>query len=139
MSASETVEAVALAPECTLSAVASAAYVIEKPAATPDISPVAGVYTVAQTVTLKDATTGAIIYYTTNGATPTTGSTEYTTPIKVSSSETIKAIAKGPATLASAVATALFTIEKPAATPAISPRSGTYAAAQSVKITHPKK
>lgn len=135
VSASETVEAVALAPECTLSAVASAAYVIEKPAATPDISPAAGVYTVAQTVTLKDATTGAIIYYTTNGATPTTGSTEYTTPIKVSSSETIKAIGKGPATLASAVATALFTIEKPAARPAISPRSGTYAAAQSVKIT----
>jgi hypothetical protein len=93
------------------------------------------VYAVAQTVTLKDATAGAMIYFTTNGANPTTSSAKYAVPITVSSTETIKAIAKGPTTLASAVATAVFTIEKPAATPGFSPTGGTYTSARPVKIT----
>jgi hypothetical protein len=51
-------------------------------AATPTFSLAAGTYTSAQTVALSDATTGATIYYTTNGAGPTTSSTEYLSPIR---------------------------------------------------------
>ena len=65
----------------------------ESAAAAPTFSPAAGSYGTAQSVTLTDATTGAAIYYTTDGSTPTASSTKYTAPISVSASETIKAIA----------------------------------------------
>ena len=54
------------------SAVGSAVYTITPPAATPTFSPAAGTYSSAQKVTISDGTTGATIYYTTNGTTPTT-------------------------------------------------------------------
>ncbi|MGO8734754.1 MAG: chitobiase/beta-hexosaminidase C-terminal domain-containing protein [Terriglobia bacterium] len=80
------------------------------PAATPTFSVPAGTYTSAQTVTISDTTTGATIYYTTNGTTPTTSSTPYTSLIKVSSTETIEAIARASGYGNSAVATATYTI-----------------------------
>ena len=59
----------------------------------PIFSPVAGTYTSAQTVTLSCATTGATIYYTTDGTEPTNASTEYTTALTISTTTTIKAVA----------------------------------------------
>jgi hypothetical protein len=53
-------------------------------AATPTFSPAAGTYSTAQTVKITDTTTGATIYYTVNGTTPTTSSTKYTAAITVS-------------------------------------------------------
>ena len=135
VAASESIKAIAIATGSTTSAVASAAYVIEKPAATPVFSPAAGTYTTAQSVKITSATVGATIYYTTNGATPTTASTKYTTAIPVAASETIKAIAIATGSTTSAVASAAYVIEKPAATPVFSLSAGTYATAQSVKIT----
>ena len=95
VSSTETLEAIAVATGNINSAVASAAYTITSPTpvATPTFSPAAGTYTSAQSVTISDATSGATIYYTTNGTTPTTSSTEYTGPITVSSTETLEAIA----------------------------------------------
>jgi hypothetical protein len=130
VSATETIKAIAVATGYTNSAVASATYTIQKPAATPAFSPVAGTYTAAQSVTLKDATSGAVIYYTTNGSTPTTSSTKYTGAIAVSATETIKAIAVATGYTNSAVASATYTIKKAAATPVISPAAGNYTAAQ---------
>jgi hypothetical protein len=52
---------------------------------------------IARTATLACSTSGAIIYYTTDGATPTTSSAKYVSPIIVagaSVSKTIKAIAE---------------------------------------------
>ncbi len=135
VSATETIKAIAAATGHTNSAVASAAYVIETPTATPVISPSAGTYTSARTITITDASLGATIYYTTNGTTPTVASTKYTAAIAVTSTETIKAMAVASGHAASAVATAAYVIETPAATPAFSVAAGTYATAQSVKIT----
>jgi len=45
--------------------------------ATPALTPPQGTYSAVQSVSIKDTTSGAVIYYTTNGDTPTTGSTKY--------------------------------------------------------------
>jgi glucosylceramidase len=109
----------------------------EQQAATPTFSPVAGTYTSAQTVTLSDTTTGASIYYTTNGTTPTETSTLYSAPIAVSSTTTINAIAAAPpGYLNSAVATGTYTINLPAAaSPTFSPAPGAYTSAQTVTLS----
>jgi len=89
-------------------------------------SPPAGTYSSAQTVTISDTTAGATIFFTTDGSTPTTSSTMFTTPIVVGSTTTLKAIAAAPGFANSAVATAVYTIAPPAATPTFSVPSGTY-------------
>ncbi len=106
--------------------------------ATPAIAPAGGTFTSAQSVTITDATAGASIYYTTDGTTPSSGSTKYTSAISVASSETIKAIATAVGENNSTVASETFTINittPTAATPVISPAGGTFTAAQSVTIT----
>jgi len=109
----------------------------KKQAATPAFSPAAGTFTTTQSVTITDATPGAAIYYTTDGSTPTTSSTQYTTPITVTTTETIEAIAADLYHSQSTVATATYTYTPPvpAATPAFSPAAGTYTSTQSVTIT----
>lgn len=106
-------------------------------AATPGFSPTPGTFTAAQSVSLTDSTTGASIYYTTDGSAPTTGSTLYSsaTPISVPATTTIKAIAVASGYNNSDVASGTYTINLPAAaTPAFSPQPGTYSTAQSVTL-----
>jgi Chitobiase/beta-hexosaminidase C-terminal domain len=80
--------------------------------ATPTFSVAAGTYTAVQSVTISDATSGATIYYTTNGNTPTVSSPVYTgTAIPVNVTTTIKAFAVGaPGFSSSPVATATYTL-----------------------------
>jgi hypothetical protein len=80
-------------------------------AATPAFKPAAGTYPSAQSVTITDATADATIYYTTNGNTPTTSSKKYAGTIKVSATETIKAIAVATGYSQSAIQTATYTIK----------------------------
>jgi hypothetical protein len=92
--------------------VASAAYVIQAgTTATPTFSPAAGTYTSAQSVAISDSTPGAVIYYTTNGTTPTTASPVYSTAIAVSASTTLEALAIAPGLTQSAVASAAYVIQ----------------------------
>jgi glucosylceramidase len=67
-------------------------------------------------VRLSDTTTGASIYYTTDGSTPTTASTLYaaSAPIAVSSTTTIKAIAVATGYSTSTVATGTYSLLGPA-------------------------
>ena len=110
VSVTETLKAIAAETGFTTSNVATAAYTIQSQAATPTFSPAAGSYSSAQTVSISDATSGANIYYTTNGSTPTTASTPYSGPITVSATETLKAIAAATGFANSNVATAAYTI-----------------------------
>jgi len=137
VSASETINAIAVATGYNTSSVATATYVIDLlQAAAPTFTPPAGTYTGTQTVTISDTTSGATIYYTTNGTTPTASSTLYTGPIAVSTSETINAIAVATGYSTSSVATAAYVIDLPqAAAPTFSPPAGTYTSTQTVSIS----
>jgi len=104
-------------------------------AATPVFSPASGTFTAAQSVTLSDSTTGAKIYYTTDGTSPSASSTLYSSAITVASSTTINAVAIASGYNNSSVATGTYTISLPAAaTPTFAPTPGTYSSAQSVTL-----
>lgn len=137
VSSSGTVKAIAVAAGYLNSAVASATYTLPPPpAAKPVISPGTGTYTTTQTVTITDATSGAVIYYTTDGSTPTSNSSVYSAPITVSTPQTIRAIAIAPGNKISEQAYATYTLNLgPAATPVFSPGTGAYATPQTVTIT----
>jgi hypothetical protein len=94
-----------------------AQYTLNYPATpAPVFSLASGSYSGTQSLTITDSSTGAIIYYTTDGTTPTTSSTVYTGPIIVSSTETIEAIALATEYSSSAVTTAAYTINPGIAT-----------------------
>jgi len=79
--------------------------------ATPTFNPVAGTYATAQSVTISDTTTGALIHYTTDGSTPSASSTVYSGSIPVSSTTTLKAIAVASGLTNSLIATATYAIQ----------------------------
>ena len=78
----------------------------------PAIAPNGGSFSTAQTVTLTDAQSGAAIFYTVDGSTPTGASTAYSAPFQVSATgaTTVKAIATAVGYTNSAVASAVFTL-----------------------------
>ncbi|HEY0795306.1 MAG TPA: chitobiase/beta-hexosaminidase C-terminal domain-containing protein [Acidisarcina sp.] len=136
VSASKTLRALASAVGYTSSSVVNAAYVITPvQAIAPVFTPGPGTYATAQSVALSDVTTGAAIYYTTDGTVPTATSTLYSLPIAVSSSEVITAIAIAPGFGNSTAASASYVIVPPiAATPVFSPVPGNYTSSQTVTI-----
>ena len=84
--------------------------------AAPVVSVAAGTYPTPQTVTITDATPGASIYITTNGAASSTSASGYNGPIKVSGSVTVQAVALAPGHLTSAPLSAAYTITSPPTT-----------------------
>ena len=134
--ATETVIAIAYESGWLDSALGWAAYTITGTVATPSISPAAGIYTTAQSVSLSTSTSGAAIRYTTDGSAPSeTNGTIYTSPFTLSASQTVKAIAFKSAWADSSVASAAYTITGTVATPSFSPVAGIYTSAQSVSIS----
>ena len=112
VSSSKTINAIATAPGYAQSAQLTAAYAIQQAqaAATPVASPVGGAYTGTQTVTLTDSTPGSVIHYTVDGTTPTAASSVYTSPITVSATQTVSAIAVASSYTNSSVLTSTYTI-----------------------------
>src|SRR6202041_3341567 len=101
------------------SPMASAAYTLNggsPPAATPTFAPASGTsFSSTLSVSITDATPSATIYYTTNGSTPTTSSSVYSGPITISATTTVNAIATASGFSQSAVASAAYTLQSPAA------------------------
>ena len=80
----------------------------EKTAA-PVISPNGGTFTGSQTVTITCAAPDAVIYYTTDGSTPTADSAKYSGSFTLTASATVKAFAVSADAAASDIVTAVFT------------------------------
>lgn len=105
-------------------------------AATPTFSTPGGTYQSYKSITISDATTGASIYYTTTGVTPTVYSTRYTGPVSVNRNMTLRAIAAIPGGPAGPVATTSYSFVS-AAAPAFSKGTGVYQGPQSISISDP--
>jgi len=103
-----TLKAIAVATGYATSLVSSGFYSIRT--AAPVFTPPGGTYSTAQSVKISSTTPGASIYYTTDGTVPTTSSNLYSTPVVVSKTATIKAIAVASGYGASIVGSAKYTI-----------------------------
>ncbi|MGC1128939.1 MAG: chitobiase/beta-hexosaminidase C-terminal domain-containing protein, partial [Candidatus Acidiferrales bacterium] len=109
VSATTTINAIAVAPGFSQSAVSTATFTIGSQAAPVQFSPAAGIYNSTQSVALSSTTAGATIYYSTTG-TATTSSTVYSGPIMVASTATISAIATASGLTQSTATSAIYTI-----------------------------
>jgi len=96
--------------------------------AKPSFSVKPGTYTTPQTVKIKESTRGSIIYYTTDGWTPTPDSMRYSGPITMDGTTKLQAIAIGPYGVRSRVATAQYTL-------ILSPKIASTAAANDASAT----
>jgi hypothetical protein len=104
--------------------------------AKPTATPAGGNYTVAQTVRLATSTTGAEIFYTLNGTTPTTSSTYYTSAITISDTATLKAVAVKSGMTDSDVLTEAYTIASSITTPGTPANvTATALSSNSIRIT----
>jgi hypothetical protein len=111
ITAATTIKAIATKNGMTDSDVLTAAYTIDNTlVAMPVANPAAGAVQSGTRITLTCGTTGASIYYTTDGSTPTTASTLYSSPIQITAATTIKAIATKSGMTDSSVMTAAYTI-----------------------------
>lgn len=83
------------------------------PCAIPTFDPAEGNYSQAQKVTISCSTENSTIYYTLDGNDPTTSSSVYSSPITISKTTTVKAIATASGFENSSVASATYTITTP--------------------------
>jgi hypothetical protein len=135
-----TIKAIAIKSGMKDSSVTSGGYVIDYGiVVTPTMSPGAGTHSSDQSVSLSTNTSGATIYYTTNGTDPTTSSTQYTAPISVAGNGTtmnIKAFAVKAGLGNSSISSGTYTIAyATVATPTFGVAGGTYDSDQSVSIS----
>jgi hypothetical protein len=107
----ETITAIASAAGYLQSAPSSATYVSTTTTANPVFSLAGGTYIGAQTLTITDGFSGAVVYYTLDGSTPTAASAVYAQPLIIPVTETVNAIAVAPNLSPSAVTSATYTIQ----------------------------
>jgi len=138
LNATTTVNAMATAPGDSNSAMATATYtLLSQPAAKPTISPNGGKISTTQPVSISDASSGAGIYFTTDGSMPSPGvgtTQQYSAPLTLPASAVVKAIASGNGYTTSPTAVASFTVQR-VAEPAISPKAGAISTTQTISIS----
>ena len=105
--------------------------------AIPTYSPVPGIYTSAQSVTISSTSPSVTFYYTTDGTTPTTSSTLYTGPVSIPHMQLLKAIGTKSGWTTSDLQTGAYTINLFGILPwpTMSPTSGTSVNSVTVTIS----
>lgn len=107
---------------------------VTQPPATPVISPTSETVSAPVHVSITDATTGATIYYTTNGTIPTTSSTLYKHTFAITATATVEAIAVANG-VSSAVASAAYIINPAVQPPQFLPLPGSFTGSVTVAIS----
>jgi hypothetical protein len=130
-----TIKAIAAKTGLKTSPMASATYTLQ--ATAPTLSLKMGTYTTTQSVTIGDTTSGAVIWYTTDGTTPVPGegtAVQYNgTAVTIHQTSTLKAVAALTGWKTSSAASAIYTLE--ATAPTFSLKTGTYTTTQSVTFS----
>ncbi|WP_320128428.1 chitobiase/beta-hexosaminidase C-terminal domain-containing protein [uncultured Sphaerochaeta sp.] len=127
-----TIKAIATKSGYQDSAVAEETYSLRLAVSTPILSPAGGAFVSSTSVVASCSTDGAVIYYTTDGSTPTTSSSLYGSPIFLDASTTIKAMAMKTGMSNSSVASGVYTIK--VATPTISEPSSIFSGSLTVAL-----
>ena len=126
ISANTTLQAIAYASGYSNSTVASGNYYIQ--CAAPTFNPATGTFTTSTSVTLCTTTGGATMRYTTNGTTPSESvGTVYSSPVSITATGTLQAIAYLSGMADSPISSAVYTIQ--CAAPTFNPAAGTYTTA----------
>ena len=115
------------------SAIQTQTYTISNPGPVITASPAGGTYGGQVNVTLSSNENNTTIYYTTDGSTPTTSSPQYSSPIAISQTTTLKYFGVDANHNSSAVLTQSYTITSIQVT--ASPSGGTYSGSQSVSLS----
>jgi hypothetical protein len=134
--ASATVKAIATASGFATSALSAQSFTVQR-VVMPVLAPTGRAILTTQTISITDGTTGAAIYYTTDGTTPSPGmgsTQQYLAPFTLASPATVKAIATESGYQASATGSATYTFQK-ASSPVVTPKSGTIATTQTITLT----
>ena len=106
--------------------------------ATPQITPASENFTGTVPVSISDSTTGATIYYTTDGSIPLPGqgtTQQYTNSFNVTQTTTVNAMATATGISNSATATAIYNLVVPATVSSVSPSTGSTTGGTQVTIT----
>ncbi len=118
ISSNTTLKFLAIDNAGNVSSVVTETYVIDSSAPQVSASPAGGSYATTQSVTLSCDDGGgsgcASIRYTTDGSTPTTSSTQYTAPLSISSTTTLKFLAIDNVGNVSSVVTETYVIDSSA-------------------------
>ena len=138
-----TIKAIAVKEGYTSSAIAETSFTVSysNTVVSPTFSPGEGNVLSTQSLTIRSSTSGAIIYFTTDGSDPTTSSTWYTSPQGFQTlgigSHTIKAIAVKTGHNNSQIASTTFTVTQPTVvSPSFSPGEGNVLSTQSLTISN---
>ena len=111
-------QAIAECSDSSSSAVSSATYTFSISALNPpSFSIGTGTFSAPFTVTISEGSSCATVYYTTDGSTPTAASAAYSSPISISKTTTLQAIAECPENGPSAVSSATYRFASSALTP----------------------
>ncbi|MDM8551628.1 chitobiase/beta-hexosaminidase C-terminal domain-containing protein, partial [Desulfobacterales bacterium HSG2] len=131
------IKAKAFQTDWTPSTTVTRIYTITGTAETPSFSPAPATYTTPQTVELSCPSSGASIYYTTDGSEPGEHSRLYTAPVSVSHTTTIRAKAFKSDWEPSATATGIYTITETVEPPVFSSDPGIYITPPEIELSCP--
>jgi hypothetical protein len=134
ISAATTIKTLAKLDGLTISDPTAGSYLVTGHVSAPVFSVAAGTYSQDQSVTAQCSTSGAAIYYTTDGSAPSpTHGTLYASPLAVAVSTTLKAAAFKTDWDPSPVTSATYTLK--CANPVPDVAAGTFNAAQTVSLS----